>query len=390
MGEESSGDAKSSEKMIMISNALLGFVFNCMHFSTVYNLRAVVLGHFTPDAIHQAKETLAKNVDADVISNSISTKRRGSSAKTKAANKGKSKEKEEMEFDDIMEAMEALDKAGIKLNFQIPAAELHLLPRTRPEDMLSVTVMETIKTLEEQMRKLDRHAATTDSEMRMLSHKVAILERGPHGRPSMSSAPPAPPPFHANTSMNSTPPSDGNSLPAMTYSAPELPSSASSMHPQPPKSYASMMHNHQGSDGVWTKVEKPKNQRPKAVTRKDVQLATKDLRVVTGKGACSTAVKGSVPAKHIYVSRVSSEATVDNIKSYMKDKQVEIRGIRKVSKDDWLHNSFKVTIDADDLEQVLNEDFWSERVCCREWLPFIRRERNKDSTNNHDDDEEEK
>ncbi|ELU12715.1 hypothetical protein CAPTEDRAFT_205646, partial [Capitella teleta] len=132
-----------------VTNALLGYVFNCMHFSSVYNLRAVVLGHFSADAIHKAKETLAQHVASSVVGEAFFTTRRGSSARGKAkARTGKAKEKEEMELDDIIEAMEAMDKAGVSVEFHIPAFELHLLPRTRPEDLLSVTFMENVKRLE--------------------------------------------------------------------------------------------------------------------------------------------------------------------------------------------------------------------------------------------------
>ncbi|ELT94989.1 hypothetical protein CAPTEDRAFT_217827, partial [Capitella teleta] len=155
-----------------VTNALLGYVFNCMHFSSVYNLRAVVLGHFSADAIHKAKETLAQHVASSVVGEAFFTTRRGSSARGKAkARTGKAKEKEEMELDDIIEAMEAMDKAGVSVEFHIPAFELHLLPRTRPEDLLSVTFMENVKRLEARVAALDTHAALSTEQMSILKQK---------------------------------------------------------------------------------------------------------------------------------------------------------------------------------------------------------------------------
>ncbi|ELU08678.1 hypothetical protein CAPTEDRAFT_205906 [Capitella teleta] len=253
----------------LVTNALLGYVFNCMHFSSVYNLRAVVLGHFSADAIHEAKETLAQHVASSVVGEAFFTTRRGSSARGKAkARTGKAKEKEEMELDDIIEAMEAMDKAGVSVEFHIPAFELHLLPRTRPEDLLSVTFMET--------------------------YSVALQKN-----------------------------SDG------------------------------------GTAIPWTKVRKTRKSRP--INRTDVKNATQQLRTVTGKSACDSELVGSMPAKHIYVSKLNTDITSDHISDYMRKKNIHVRQTRKVSKDEWLHGSFKVAINAEDLERVLDEEFWPER-----------------------------
>ncbi|ELT90538.1 hypothetical protein CAPTEDRAFT_207115 [Capitella teleta] len=173
-----------------VTNALLGYVFNCMHFSSVYNLRAVVLGHFSADAIHKAKETLAQHVASSVVGEAFFTTRRGSSARGKAkARTGKAKEKEEMELDDIIEAMEAMDKAGVSVEFHIPAFELHLLPRTRPEDLLSVTFMENVKRLEARVAALDTHAALSTEQMSILKQKVDHLETTAHASGSSCVSP---------------------------------------------------------------------------------------------------------------------------------------------------------------------------------------------------------
>ena len=383
MGEETSVESPDgSHDPIMISNALLGYIFNCMHFSTVQNLRTVVLSQFSSTAIHQAKETLAKSIDDDVIGSNISINRRGSTAKAKSNKaKGKVREKEEMELDDIIEAMEVLDKAevksSIKVSFQIPASELHLLPRTRPEDLLTVTAVETIKRLEERVHALDTQVAKSSTEMSSLTRKVENLERGSYACPTISSAPSAFPPLPWMRPSTSAEQLNDPAFPTATPSASEL---SSSLHPAYPRSYSQVTQQPQGEEDEWTKVQKAKS-RSKPATRKEVKLATKDLRVVTGKGNAGSDVKGSLPAKHIYVYRVSSEVTTDSIKDFLTTKKIDVRGIRKVSKDDWLHSSFKVVINASDLGSVLDEGFWPEGVCCREWLSFIPKQATNQVTN---------
>jgi hypothetical protein len=379
-----------------VTNALLGYVFNCMHFSSVYNLRAVVLGHFSADAIHKAKETLAQHVASSVVGEAFFTTRRGSSARGKAkARTGKAKEKEEMELDDIIEAMEAMDKAGVSVEFHIPAFELHLLPRTRPEDLLSVTFMENVKRLEARVAALDTHAALSTEQMSILKQKVDHLETTAHASGSSCVSPETIPMssmhFPSLNAINSAGTMSSSMDPtssAPVYSTRDKPFLEPN-HANPPRSYSvALQKNSDGGTAIpWTKVRKTRKSRP--INRTDVKNATQQLRTVTGKSARDSELVGSMPAKHIYVSKLNTDITSDHISDYMRKKNIHVRQTRKVSKDEWLHGSFKVAINAEDLERVLDEEFWPERVCCREWLPFIAKNSNGDDPKkNYNDDDE--
>ncbi|ELU16953.1 hypothetical protein CAPTEDRAFT_208027 [Capitella teleta] len=146
-------------------------------------------------------------------------------------------------------------------------------------------------------------------------------------------------------------------------------------HANSPRSYSvALQKNSDGGTAIpWTKVRKTRKSRP--INRTDVKNATQQLRTVTGKSARDSELVGSMPAKHIYVSKLNTDITPDHISDYMRKKNIHVRQTRKVSKDEWLHGSFKVAINAEDLERVLDEEFWPERVCCREWLPFIAKNR---------------
>ncbi|ELU13239.1 hypothetical protein CAPTEDRAFT_201650 [Capitella teleta] len=297
-----------------VTNALLGYVFNCMHFSSVYNLRAVVLGHFSADAIHKAKETLAQHVASSVVGEAFFTTRRGSSARGKAkARTGKAKEKEEMELDDIIEAMEVMDKAGVSVEFHISAFELHLLPRTRPEDLLSVTFMENVKRLEARVAALDTHAALSTEQMSILKQKVDHLETTAHASGSSCVSPETIPMssmhFSSLNAINSAGTMSSSMDPtssAPVYSTRDKPFLEPN-HANPPRSYSvALQKNSDGGTAIpWTKVRKTRKSRP--INRTDVKNATQQLRTVTGKSACDSELVGSMPAKHIYVSKLNTD-----------------------------------------------------------------------------------
>ncbi|ELU05870.1 hypothetical protein CAPTEDRAFT_206130 [Capitella teleta] len=85
--------------------------------------------------------------------------------------------------------MEAMDKAGVSVEFHFPAFELHLLPRTRPDDLLSVTFMENVKRLEARVAALDTHAALSTEQMSILKQKVDHLETTAHASGSSCVSP---------------------------------------------------------------------------------------------------------------------------------------------------------------------------------------------------------
>ena len=122
--------------------------------------------------------------------------------------------------------------------------------------------------------------------------------------------------------------------------------------------------------------------KPKTVTRHMVRMATSKLQIVTGKRAKNDTVKGSLPAKHLYVYHVSPSTSMDDLKKHVVQFGVDVRGIRRISKEDWLHGAYKVDINAKDFSKVMDEEFWPQDVCCRGWMPFIPRKTDT-SKNNH-------
>ncbi|ELU05760.1 hypothetical protein CAPTEDRAFT_204415, partial [Capitella teleta] len=166
-----------------------------------------------------------------------------------------------MELDDIIEAMEAMDKAGVSVEFHIPAFELHLLPRTRPEDLLSVTFMENVKRLEARVAALDTHAALSTEQMSILKQKVDHLETTAHASGSSCVSPETIPMssmhFPSLNAINSAGTMSSSMDPtssAPVYSTRDKPFLEPN-HANPPRSYSvALQKNSDGGTAIpWTK-----------------------------------------------------------------------------------------------------------------------------------------
>jgi hypothetical protein len=337
-------------------------MFCSLQCSTAANVRRVVLGHFAPHEIHCAKSALWESglVSAE------QTTRRGS----------KTKSKEEFEVDDILDAMDELDKESVLLMIHVPASQLLRLPRLKAEDMHAVQMVERMKDLEELVNGLSDSLAMTASDNNKLKRRVDAMEMQLLQRDKKSD----------DKATNKMPiHSNPWPLPIPLQCVPEarLPNSTMNAHtpcPQPLEPadpQATFPKQLDEAAGRWTDVVRksrrkanPDPRRPAPVPRSVVRAATSTLQVVTGKRA-STDVKGTLPAKHIYVYHVSPGVSADQVKDLITKGGVEVRGIRRVSKEGWLHGSFKVIINQKDLDRVMTAEFWPEEICCREWLPVI-------------------
>lgn len=113
------------------------------------------------------------------------------------------------------------------------------------------------------------------------------------------------------------------------------------------------------------------SQNPRAsLARKQVREATKKLRVVVGKATNAT-VRSSKPVKHVFVYHVDKEVDAAAISEYMKSQRVTVRDIRNTAKDSLFTNSFKISVNSDDIDTVFNEEFWPDGVRCREWISHV-------------------
>ena len=110
--------------------------------------------------------------------------------------------------------------------------------------------------------------------------------------------------------------------------------------------------------------------------RRLVRMAAKDSRQVTGKAADADVnglVKASSKVKRLFVYRLDKSCDEEALKAYMCKRNAAPKQVRCTSKEDWLTNSFCVTVDEAYFNLVFSDTFWPPEVRCREWITNPRR-----------------
>ena len=144
-----------SEKVSVIVSELLAYVSFYRNKGNGHNLQSVVLSHFSPGGIAEAKRMLAGLFKGQLVDSSLHTERRSSTVRPA----------HEAELEDILEAMDLLDMRHMLAQHQFVAANLDILPKYGPEELnLGTVVDKQVKaeaTIERLAADLDEVKAVT-------------------------------------------------------------------------------------------------------------------------------------------------------------------------------------------------------------------------------------
>lgn len=122
-----------------------------MQNSTHDNVRSAVVGHFTLEDIIAAKDTLWDCCKHDVIGDK--SRRRDT----------KERPMSEAHISDIMAALTKLSKNNNMPIFAIDAISLRLIPRSRPEELNTISMVDRLNKIEGAMTTFQEPAAKMDS-----------------------------------------------------------------------------------------------------------------------------------------------------------------------------------------------------------------------------------
>ena len=104
--------------------------------------------------------------------------------------------------------------------------------------------------------------------------------------------------------------------------------------------------------------------------------AQRDKNTITGKRQNSL-IKSGRKYADIFVYNVHNDTEENVIKTFITDEQVPVSSIHRMSRDESATQSFKLTINFDDLSKVMVDTFWPDGIRCRRF--WNRQKDNKGS-----------
>ena len=100
-------------------------------------MKKAVVTHFPPNVITEAKHAICQHPLCESVVGPIKQRR-----------------KSDLEVDDILDALDAIDDNGVELGFIIPAQELDRLPALNPAALLPAAILERMEEMEHRMNAM--------------------------------------------------------------------------------------------------------------------------------------------------------------------------------------------------------------------------------------------
>jgi hypothetical protein len=352
-----------------IEDPVLAYILSGLQTGTIENVRNATVGFFTPEKIKISKRKLWNEALAisDVIGNWQT--RKASSVRSEEAN-----------VMDIISAFRKLDKCGKTPTIVISALRLHEIPRSPPEDLNNISMVDRILDLECKVNNMKEQLSKNILNVEKLNDKVsetpityakAVVTEPTQSRQEMS--------FSSIYSMNtaaavtsvngSTRSRGGRGGRGATVSRRPLPPAVNNLRrAESTTSIRSDTSQQSTEDGFSLPTQEKKKAR-RAERRRQ--------RFITGSGMTQSRIKGAPePARDLFIFRLENCVTCKDLMDFIESLNCKVRELRCVS-----NENVRLTVGKSDYEKLYDDQIWPEGVRIRKYIPA----RPKDTDRNDDD-----
>jgi hypothetical protein len=91
-------------------------------------------------------------------------------------------------------------------------------------------------------------------------------------------------------------------------------------------------------------------------------------KVVVGTRKDCSIKGGTQPRRDLFVYRVYKDTSAEDMKDFL-GQSVEVLNCQKISHEDAINASFKITVTATDAKTMFKKDFWPTGIYCRSYIP---------------------
>ena len=96
----------------------------------------------------------------------------------------------------------------------------------------------------------------------------------------------------------------------------------------------------------------------------------RNKKIITGTKDLDGQISGAPkPSRFLFIYRVSKTTITEDLSSYIRDQDVEVRSLERVSHRDAKFQSYKLETSKDDFKKLFNSDIWPSGICVRQYTP---------------------
>ena len=350
----------------VIFDPLLAYVAYARVSGTNDMIRNAVISTFTSEQIASAKNAIWRQSLHDVIG--PLPKRRLTSMRSIA----------EANVQDILDALQKLDRADRLPSIAILSTELGAIPKAHPEEVLPISMADRMNKLEHRMTELMDVVERVVSENAQLRDGVNIGHSTAEPRQDGARVPP--PPSHPSTTL---PVTGKKSKKKKAGKQPDMPGAATLRgallepnlleHVQLARSSSSSPPDSDSDDDPFIEVKHKKDR------NKKVQITvrrTERKPLVTGSAnAGFKSLCGAEPNRHLYIYGVAEGTTEEDLRDWITSElKANLKHLEKVPPSvnrppGATSQSFHATVSLRDYDILCKPESWPEGISVRRFYP---------------------
>lgn len=376
----------------VILQPILAYIHYALQGGTVANVKRAVTGYYTEADIVDAKQVLFDRCD-NVVIGSIKHRRDGDN-----------RSRVDAHVEDIVTAMNMLDKGTTMPTFAIPSYQIDTIPKAHPEELNSISVIERLNKLEEKWCKchelLDKsvcHNILLEDRLNKLENTrpsyatiTHVSKPQKYTMPRPAAQPAAQPAVQPATQTAAQSAVQPAAQPTAQLTGPRLQRADLSLSkegsqpiapghtkndsnprdglrpPEQSNRYAGSMDNLSESGASAYQYQ---NHYRKKLDRQNVR----NKRVVMGNSSSNVASRGfrgaPEPDRHLFIYRVEKSASEDDISDYLQGQNISFRSVACLSNPDSKFKSFRLTVAVSNYKQLFDDSLWPQGVRVRSYRP---------------------
>jgi len=294
---------------------LLTYVFQHLPCSPADNIKSVIMQFFNVEEIVNAKKMLWKHYSVQL---NKFTKRTDKGTKSAIAK----------DTDDILKAAQTIE-ANFSDHEDLPvtfvARDLNRIPMVKPEEIETFSILERLNRLETEMAEVHKQIRPSYAKIAQTNPTRTIGNTG----------------YDSNVRV---PVSDQQIDP------PKLMVNLPPLHSKPDIT-------DEPDEQPWQDIRKrPNRNRPKRGKPPAIYGTRQGTSLRAG------------PRRHsLFVFRVHADIDETSITNFLTNENVTVANVERLSREDSWTNSFRITVESDDISGLLSPEFWPDGIGCRRY-----------------------
>jgi hypothetical protein len=373
--QQKGSDPKADTQSVIIE-PVLTYISFALQSGTVENIKKAVLGHFTDEQVLDAKNVLWEKGNNEII---------GRKQRRMAGHK---RTQREADCSDIIIALNKLDEAGVMPIFVIDYLSLGVIPRSHPEELNNISLIDRLNRLEMRITQVQSIADNTAAENLNLKDRLTIIENRTPKYSEIAAG-------SVKQSTNAIPPTNHSITTTMRDSQYVHPANQSSnagrgrgrgrgrgfgagqgfgqkrdvSNDSRTTNRSESAHSQMSRAGSVVSSESQGFEVPKYWLKKENKK--KKHTIIMGRGSGqSGGLKGAPePSRDLFIFRVDKSTLEADITNHLANHSVTIQTLECVSHQNAKYKSFKLSVPKSEYDKLFDENLWPEGIMIRKYVP---------------------